>query len=171
MKASDELQEMTQPKPREPLRLEHNGVDMGQITLMHTHVEPSENGGPAKHVLRVETERRAIDLGRASLREVAEAMGGDYDTIGFDPDPDDEAMKKWLAKAHDKDEPHILDVILGNDGWHEIWAYPSKRAACEFGLTYKPFSDKMKAMIRKDVARKGLIGDVIVPIDDDWGEV
>lgn len=48
----------TTDKPsREPLRLEHNGVDMGQITLMHTHVEPSENGGPAKHVLRVETDK------------------------------------------------------------------------------------------------------------------
>lgn len=69
MKASDELREMTQPKPREPLRLEHNGVDMGQITLMHTHVEPSENGGPAKHVLRVETDETHPNLELPDVEE------------------------------------------------------------------------------------------------------
>lgn len=47
----------TDKPPREPLRLEHNGVDSGQITRMITHVEPSENGGPCKHVLRVETDK------------------------------------------------------------------------------------------------------------------
>lgn len=52
-------------------------------------------------------------------------------------------------KTDQSDEPRILDVIVGHDGSHQIWAHPSKRGASEFELVYKPFSPQMVRRIQE----------------------
>lgn len=114
----------TTDKPtREPLRLEYNGVDMGQITLMHTHVEPSENGGPAKHILRVETESPCTQSERERLKlPVGESAYGDGKLGG-----------------------------------------PMPLTDCEVR--------GIREMPENPIGHKGLVGDIIMPVDDgDWIE-